>query len=224
MNFLTPLRRLLPFATASLLAMGCAAETSPADDDSPGDEGEVGASEDEVRASCAAPRKYFVTFRDGGATCAPIAGRRGRWMPEPLFQDAPADVQSTTCALRWSSTGSSRPDDESLRAAVGLDSGLAPACGEGSDASLGTLKPIAHIDFLGQSGSVGCDVCGIVRGKKIFAILPPERILLKQLAVRLSNGEERAFQLTGTEGRAVSLTLPAPPRGTTYQQGRVHIF
>ena len=174
-----------------------------------------------------APEAETATPEGAEAAAKPVRKRRAavaRDATTDVPSDAPADVQSTTCALRWSGTRSSRPDDESLRAAVGLDSGLAPACGEGSDVSLGTLEPIPHIDFLGQSGSVGCDVCGIVRGKKVFVILPPERILLKQLAVRLSNGEERAFQLTGTEGRAVSLTLPAPPRGTTYQQGRVHIF
>ena len=216
--------RLVPVVLASLFAMGCASESGATDERLPGSEGEVASTDDEIRASCASPRKYFATFGDGSGTCTPITGNRGRWLPEPLFHDAPADVQTSACAFRWSGARGSRPDRERLIEQVGLQNGLAPACGDATDVSVANVEPILQIDTTGMAGSVGCDVCGIVKDRVVFAVLPPEKILLKQFAVRLSNGKERAFQIAATEGRAVSVTLPAPPRGTKYVQGRVPIF
>ena len=216
--------RVVPVVLASLLAAACASEPVPADEGGRADEGEVTSTEDEVRASCTSPRKYFATFRNGSGGCTVIVGHRGRWVPEPLFVDAPADVQLSTCAFRWAGAKGSPPDRERLLQEVGFENGLAPACGTSSAVSLGNLQPIPSIDILTQGGSVGCDVCGIVRDRVVWAILPPEKTRLKQFAVRLSDGQERAFQISGAEGPAVSITLPPPPRGTKYVQGRVTIF
>lgn len=225
MNPSSFLARLLPIALAALVATACASESSSREEGSfAGGSDEVGSTEDEVRASCGSPRKFFATFRDRSAACSPVVGRRGRWVPEPLFRDAPADVQATTCAFRWSGAKGAPPDSESLYTAVGRDNGLAPACGRGSDVSSGNLKQIPSVDNVILAGSVGCDVCGLVRGRVIFVVLPPEKILLKQFDVRLSNGEDRAFQIEPTEASALRVTLPPPPPGTEYEQGHVQIL
>jgi hypothetical protein len=210
------------------LLTGCAsAPDSPAQSDGTSDEaeGESVSTEEEIRASCSSPRRYFVTFREGSGTCTPIAARRGQWLPEKLFADAPADVQASTCAYRWSGLKYSRPDHDAIRARVGETNGLAPACGSGSAPDIGLLQPIPHVEDIGtQAGSVGCDVCGIVRSGRIWVILPPEKITHKQFEVQLSNGQSRAFQIETTDARALSIALPPPPAGARYKQGRVHMY
>ena len=216
-----PLLRILPIVMASLCAtaaMGCASANPAPADDGRAPEGEVGSSEDEVRASCSNPRKYFATLQDG-ATCQPVAAQGGRWLPEPLFGDAPS-----TCAYRWSGVKGARPDRQPLLEVVGFQNGVAPACGSGADAGVGNVRSIPDIDFTGQAGSVGCDVCGVVKGKIVFVILPPEKILLKQFSVGLSNGKQRSFQIESGDARALSVTLPPPPAGTKYLQGHVKIL
>jgi len=220
----------LAMSMASLVIAGCTSSTS--DDGANGANGNGGSVEtdesaastdDEIRASCNSPRRYFVTYADGRA-CAPIPGRRGRWLPEKLFADAPDEVQSATCAYRWSGAKYSRADGDALKASVGLTGGVAPACGDSSEPEIGLLEQIPYVDNWTQAGSVGCDVCGVLRRGRIWVILPPEKIALKQFEVQLSNGETRAFQIQGTRAGAVSVTLPPPPAGTSYKQGRVHVY
>jgi hypothetical protein len=221
------LLRSVPLVTmllASLVASGCASAPEPAGQDEPSDEGEAVSTEEEIRASCSSPRRYFVTFREGSGTCTAIPARRGQWLPEKLFSDAPADVQSSTCAYRWSGLRYSRPDREAIEARVGIENGLAPACGSSSEPDVGLLQPIPQLDIVGQAGSVGCDVCGVLRNRRIWVILPPERVASRQFAVQLSNGESRAFQIEATDARALSIALPPPPAGTRYKQGRVHMY
>jgi hypothetical protein len=234
------MRSLQTFALAILAsfalipALGCASSDEPPHTDGvPGDptaangesvEGEAASTEDEVRASCSSPRRYFATFREGSGTCAPIPGRRGQWVPEALFADAPAEVQLTTCAYRWSGEKYSRPDRDAIAAKVGYANGLAAACGSSSEPDVGLLQPIPKLDIFAQAGSVGCDVCGILRKGKIWVILPSEKITQKQFEVRLDNGQSRAFQIEATEARALTIALPPPPAGTHYVSGRVKIY
>lgn len=187
-------------------------------------EGDAVATEDELRASCTNPRRYFVTLREGSGTCEPIQGRRGQWLPEPLFADAPEDVQVSTCAYRWSGEKYSRPDREALATTVTYANGLAPACGRSSKPDVGLLQPIPTIDVFAQAGSVGCDVCGVLRKGRVWVILPPEKIAQRQFEVSLDNGQKRAFQIEASDARALSITLPPPPPGTQYTAGRVHIY
>lgn len=181
-------------------------------------------TEDAIRASCTNPRRYFVTYREGSGTCAPIPGRRGQWVPEALFPDAPADVQSSTCTYAWSGEKYSRPDQNAIATAVGLLNGLAPACGGSSFPDVGDIEPIPDLDVWSQAGSVGCDVCGVLRKGRLWVILPPEKVATRQFQVKLSNGANRAFQIGATNARALSIALPPPPVGTRYEQGRVQIY
>jgi hypothetical protein len=167
---------------------------------------------------------YFATFREGSGTCAPIPAKSGQWLPEPLFADAPADVQATTCAYRWSGAKYSRPDRDAIAAKVGYANGLASACGTSSTPDVGLLHPIPDLDVFGQVGSVGCDVCGVLRHGRLWVILPSEKIAVKQFAVQLDNGQSRAFQIEATSARALTITLPPPPPGRSYQSGRVQIY
>ena len=217
------------FAVAILLVAGVPVGCSSSDDAdtqdlTQGSEGEAVATEAEIRASCSNPRRYFATFREGSGSCAPIPAKNGRWVPEPLFADAPADVQATTCAYRWSGAKYSRPDRDAIAAKVGWTNGLAPACGSSSAPDVGLLHPIPDLDIFAQAGSVGCDVCGVLRRGKLWVILPPEKIAQGQFAVRLDNGQTRAFQIEPTAARALTITLPAPPPGTSYLSGRVQIY
>jgi hypothetical protein len=205
--------------SASLFAMACAADPA-----APGGDDGLEQDESEMRASCTYPRRYFVTFREG-STCEPIDGRRGRWVPEtdPVFADAPVEVARTTCVLAWRGERYARPDRDALVAKIGEKSAAAPACGAQSTSAVGVLQPIPHIDNWTMGGAVGCDVCGITKGGKIWVVLPPERILLGQVEVKLTNGETRAFQIQG-QGKALSMSLPPAPQGAAYVDGRVSIY
>ena len=239
MNASSRLRLRLRFArsvlaAATLLAagshVGCSSDgadanapAAPNAPNAPGTEGDVVATDDELRASCSNPRRYFATFREGSGSCDPIPARNGQWVPEPLFADAPEDVQATTCAYRWSGAKYSRPDRDANAAKVGIDDGLAPSCGTSTAPDVGLLEPIPDLDIFAQVGSVGCDVCGVFRRGKLWVILP-ERVAHKQFEVLLDNGQTRAFQIQPTAARALSITLPPPPPGTSYRSGRVHIY
>ena len=206
--------------TGALGTMGCASSApAPSGEAAPTDE-----AESEVRASCTNPRRYFATYREGSGTCEPIAGQRGQWLPKPLFADAPPDVQASTCTYEWSGERYSRPDRDAIASKVGWGNGLAASCGTSSNPDVGALQPIPGIDYWAQAGSVGCDVCGVVRNGKIWVVLPPEKIYRKQFEVQLSNGDTRAFQIQATDARALSIDLPPPPAGVRYKSGRVQIL
>lgn len=222
---------LVPLTAASfcaLFALACSSTGDggepPVNADGTPAEGAVESTEDEVRASCTNPRRYFVTFAEGSGACVPIPGRRGAWIPEALFADAPPELQTSTCAYRWSGEKYSRPDGDAIAAKVGYANALAPACGSSSFPDVGLLQPIPNLDIWSQAGSVGCDVCGVLRNGKLWVILPPSKVASKQFQVQLTNGQTRAFQIEATEARALSIALPAPPAGTRYKQGRVHIY
>lgn len=174
---------------------------------------------------CVNPALYFAIFGDGESdACTPISGKDGKWLPEPLFTDAPPDVQAITCAYRWVSTTVAPPDARALADVVGWSNGLAPACGPHSAPEVGKLRAIDRVRVPGGVGSVGCDVCGVIRGQKLWAILPPSKILVRQFAVILDSGTQRAFEIEVPDSRALSLTLPAPLSGTTYKSGRTAIY
>ena len=202
---------------ASLGAMGCA--SSSTDEPTPTDE-----AESESRASCTNPRAYFATYGEGTGTCEPIAGHSGQWLPKPLFADAPSDVQRSTCRYEWSGERYSQPDRDAIYAKVGWTNGLAASCGSSTDPDVGALQPIPKVDHWSMAGSVGCDVCGVIRNGKIWIVLPPDRIYQKQFEVKLSNGATQAFQILPTAARALSIQLPPPPAGTRYRSGRVQIL
>jgi hypothetical protein len=216
MNF----RPLAPLALLSALASASCAVPS---EDRPGEAAPGDAVEDELAASCTYARKYFVTLHEGA--CVEVPGHGGSWVPEPIFPDAPPEVQESSCALRWVGERSSRADIASLEARHSPEDVLTPACGEGAAPTTGVLREIPHIDNLTHGGSVGCDVCALEVQRHIWVVLPPEKVYLRQLEARLSNGESRAFQIEAPAGaRAVSLELPPPPAGTTYVAGSVRVY
>ena len=221
-----------PFAVAllaSLSAIACSStgETAGSSGGTSGPpEGDAESMEEPVSASCTNPRRYFATFSEAdlAQACTPIPGYHGQWIPEALFSDAPADVQMSTCAYRWSGEKYSRPDRDALVARVGVANGLAPACGTTANPDIGTLQPIPHIDDWTMAGSVGCDVCGVLRGTNVWVILPPARIALRQFQVTLDNGESRAFRIENAGAGALSIALPPALAGTHYLEGRFHVY
>ena len=134
------------------------------------------------------------------------------------------DVSARACKYSWVGERYSRADKNALTAKVGSGA-LAAACG-GRRASpdIGNVHAIPHLDVIGHAGSVGCDVCGILRDRNVWVILPAERIGSQQFAVRLSNGEERAFEIDTQGESALSIELPEPPEGTAYEEGVVAVY
>ena len=184
-------------------------------------------TESEQHGSCTNPVVYFATYADGSQACQPIPGAHGAWVPEPLFADAPADVQASTCAYRWTpETGyaSSVPDRDAITAKINWTNGLAPSCGASAAPGVGDVQPIPEVTEPPSIGSAGCDVCGVLRNGKVWVVLPPDRILVRQFQVGLSGGATRAFQIAPTAVRALSLQLPPPPPGTSYVSGHVKIL
>ena len=206
-------------AALAALLLGACASAGPGSDAEPADDLE--ASEDALGASCTYSRKWFVTLKD--RVCEPVAGYRGTWVPSALFDGDDA----TTCTYSWVGERYSRADQRALERTAREGEGFAPACGPGRHPIEGELLPIEQLDALGMAGSVGCDVCGILKGRndRINVILPPGLIVSKQLEVKLSNGQSRAFQLKAPEGaRAVSFALPPPPAGTSYVSSKVTVY
>ena len=177
-------------------------------------------SEDELRA-CKYPRRYMAVLVTE-SECTEVVSARGRWVPSPLFPDAPAS--SGACFYDWSGEKGARVDRAALKEHVGFYGALTPSCGrEGIDDA--DLYQIPPLPVHGMAGSVGCDVCGIHRDGKLWVVIPPERDLERQFEIRLDNGNVRAFQLTSTPGaRLLSVTLPPAPPGTQYVNGRVAIY
>jgi len=206
-------------SAAALAAAGCSGDVV----EPSGEEGdEVASSEAEVRASCNSPRRYFAVRRE--SACVEVSGYRGRWVPEAIFADAPETMSAGTCAYRWVGKKYSRADGDALRRTLGAYDALAPACGAGSLPDIARIRPIDAMDIHGMAGSVGCDVCGIVKERRLLAVLPPDRIRSGQFAVKLSDGTTKMFEIEGAESRAVSIDLPALPEGVAYEQGRIGIY
>ncbi len=207
---------------ASFGAIACTSADVGTTENGGGEGDEVAATDAEVRASCTSPRLYYAALR---TACTTIQGRSGRWVPEPIFADTPDDPKIGTCAFRWVGTRYSRPDREALTSSVTWESGLTPACGTSSEPAIGQIKEIPALDVFGYAGSVGCDVCGWrIRKDQIRVILPPEKIGARQFMVPLSNGGAKYFEIEPSNSRALSLQLPPPPPGTTYDTGRIHIY
>ena len=175
--------------------------------------------EEELR-TCKYPRRYIAVVAE--SECPEVVATRGRWVPSPLFPDAPPG--SGACFYTWSGEKNARVDRTALEEQVGYSGALTPSCGpEGIDEP--NLYPIPPLPVHGMAGSVGCDVCGLQRNGKLWVVIPPERDLERQLEVRLSNGATQAFQLNAPSAtRRITVTLPPPPPGTQYVNGRVAIY
>ena len=176
-------------------------------------------------SSCESPRVYYVVYASSRGPCAAVDGADGRWVPEPTFPDAPADVKDAICTYRWDSAVEGPPDKEALAVHVGPGQSFAPACGpSGQLPSRAKARTIPSLDTTGLAGSVGCDVCGIIRSERMWAILPEERVLVRQLGVRLSDGSTRFLEVETSLSPAVVVELPAAPTGTQYLEGQFAIY
>lgn len=214
--FLGPLAGL--FVLATVLAIGCSAET-PAEDPV-----ESSTVEGELTASCKYPRRYIAVVADGA--CTEVTAKRGRWVPSPLFEDAPPEANA--CVYSWSGEKWARVDRDVLyRHVQPFTSGaLTPSCGKAErvrDAV--TLQPIESLDVFASAGSVGCDVCGIVKEGKLWVVLPPEKIFNRQFAVSLTDGSVAKFQIhADQDARAIAVPLPPTAQGVEYVEGHVKIY
>lgn len=224
---MTLLSRALTVLAIAGLAAGCSAVTreegraTGAGEDGSDSGNEGAATEDEVRASCTQPKMYFAAVAEG--TCAPVAGKGGRWVPEDLFADAPSEVRRFACAYRWRAAPSRTPDRAALETVLGKDAGMAPVCGV--DAALVPVRSeVTETDFTpgAMAGSVGCDVCGFVWGDKLFTVLPPDRVSLRKVELATVNGAWKAFQIGNTNARAVVTDLPKVPGG--WVQGHAPVY
>jgi hypothetical protein len=202
---------------AAISLVGCSTETGVTD-------AEPASSEDALEATCSEPREYIAVVAERG--CVEVAAERGRWVPSPLFEDAPPEANA--CIYAWAGEAGAPVDRWALYAFVRpYDSGaLTPSCGGGERVREDiVLEPIPGLDIFGMAGSVGCDVCGIVKEGKLWVVLPPERVLSRQVGLPLTNGGMAAFQIKADEGaRAVTVSLPPTEPGVAYVEGHVTVY
>ncbi len=213
--------RLRRVVAASLLStvstIGCVSSdptaTTPASD-------ATNSTDDEMlRGTCTSPRRYIAVLEQ--AECAEVQGLGGRWLPSPLFDDAPAG--SGACFYTWSGLG--RVDRGALQQHVGERGALTPsACGS---EELEIDVPLVEVDGPApgaQVGAVGCDVCGIQKNGRVWVVVPPEKVLDRMIFVKLSNGGEKFFRLDARpDARRIAVDLPPPPAGTRYLNGRIFV-
>ncbi len=241
---MTPSSRFPTFALAALAlaaalaaafgASGCgsadggktgeAESTAPPAQEGGGEaEGDAVASESDIRASCANPRRYFATFRSGATgACVPVDGKRGQWVPEQPFPTAPARVQAAACGYRWSSSTNAAPERDLLAAKIGKGGSLAPACGKGAQPAVGRVTQLPfHFKIIG--GTVGCDVCGLVADGTLYVVLPADRVAIEQVEIAMPNGPMATFQIEPDPARALRIPLPASSDGASYAEGPVAI-
>jgi hypothetical protein len=211
-----PLRALV----ASLSLVGCSTETGAA-----GTRAELEVIHNgRLDSDCSEPRTYIAVVAEGG--CVEVAAEGGRWVPSPLFEDAPPEANA--CVYSWISEADASPDRVALYAFVHpfTTGALTPSCGDAARVREDiVVEPIPSLDPFGMAGSVGCDVCGIVKRGKLWVVLPPERVFSKQVGVQLTNGTMAAFKINADEGtRAAVVTLPPTEPGVAYVEGPVTIF
>lgn len=205
---------------AAVSVIGCSTETGAG-----GTRAELEViGEDRLESDCSEPRKYIAVVADGG--CVEIAAEGGRWVPSSLFEDAPPEANA--CVYAWTTEADAPPDRMALYAFVHpyTTGALTPSCGDAARVREDiVLEPIPGLDAFGMAGSVGCDVCGIVKRDKLWVVLPPERVFAKQVGVQLTNGTMAAFKIKADEGtRAAVVTLPPTEPGVAYVEGPVTIF
>jgi hypothetical protein len=196
---------------------GCASEggTPPVDDGEPTNE------DDEVRA-CTRPSLFVAALPT--RACVAVGSKAGRWQAEELFKDGPADVSRFACSFRWASATGARPDVSALRAALGDAAPLAPVCGAAPQASPARVEASETEDGIGPlGGSAGCDVCGMVRGDRVWAVLPPDLAPLRQIRVPLSSGGTKSFKLGPSSSSALVVDLPRLKSGR-YVPGHVTVY
>ena len=199
--------------------IGCAsADPSPRASES---EGEPAAAEDDLRGTCAAPRRYMAAVTEHDCTEVPAA--RGRWTPTPLFADAPPGTGA--CFYTWYGEKNAPVDRASLQDHVGWAGALIPsACGSEHLEQL-QVEPAVDFDPGSMVGAVGCDVCGMQKDGHVWVIIPPERTSFHVVTVPLSNGTKLSFQMKKADAvRAATLTLPPPPAGAHYVNGRISVM
>lgn len=173
---------------------------------------------------CDPPRRYDAALRQG--RCADVPTETGIWAASSLFPDAPAVVRRTACGYAWFAfEEDAPPDEDALRRVPGLVV-LGPNCtGVTEPSDDAAAVEIEGLDAFTHVGAAGCDVCGLLKGDRLYVTMPPARIHSKQLALRLVGGGERYFQLVVPPGAGQSfvVTVPPPPPGARYVEGRVAI-
>jgi hypothetical protein len=217
-------------ALALALACGSAACGSTAGSDPRGAAATAGAQSEPAGAEpggvagCAAEcRTRFLISLPPPQRCADLTPPGGLWEVEALDREAPP--ASFCFVVARGDVGAA--DVAALEQAVAAtgEGVIAPACGVGGASREGELLPIPQIDFIPtHAGANGCDVCGFRIRNRVYAILPSDRVVLRQFELAAPQGGTRAFAIrAASEARAVSLPLPAEGL-ETHGSGYVRIY
>jgi hypothetical protein len=201
----------------SVFAIGCTTSSEPVSaEDEPAE-----STEDELAVSCTYPRRYAAILIEG--ECTTLRARRGQWVPSPAFADAPDE--SGACVYSWVADKKGvHVDREAIKNWVGDRGVLTAMCGSDNGLDPAHVQQIPQLSTYGMAGSVGCDVCGLLKNNKIWIVIPPERETHREFQVPLTNGTLRSFSINANESASVmSIALPPLPPGVQYVNGRVAI-
>ena len=172
-----------------------------------------------------APKRYEAILQ-GEARCEDVTATDGTWLARPLFADAPADIRDGSCRFTWRARSrGAAPDAAALKDHVGATN-LLPSCSRGAPPRLnGERYEFDPSDIVPMGGSVGCDVCGVIRRREGFIVRPPNVDRIRFHAA-LADARGRPVDMMPitvppTRARSMVVTLPEPPPGLHYVEGRI---
>ncbi len=213
-------RLILGCASVAVLASACSGPTDGGVSSQRVDITEDALADDP--AACETPSRYEAYLDEG--PCETVWDYRGVWWAESLFPNAPKSVRETACAFTWEAyDGISAPDPTSF-----LETPNVLVTTSGCDAASDRLKVSSEemsnqIPIMG--GASGCDVCGRVKNRTLYAILPPEKVRLRRVTLQLVGGGVRTLMLGGDpNARTLVVKLPILPPGLSYKQGYTTIY
>lgn len=182
---------------------------------------------DDASAVEASSCLHFLGIVDGAA-CPSVPARRGSWVGSALERGGWEGAPRVVCEFAWRPWLAARPDVAALEKVV--DTAPTDLCSvtsaprEDGGAGFG-LQPLTTLTPLSMGGAVGCDVCGLQRDGRLWLIFPPDRVLLREISVRLSDGSERFFRVDGSpQARSAIVALPPPPPGKSWARSTVPVY
>ena len=221
-----------PLDSPSAVPLGAPAQGTPAETGDGARSGEAGAPPEAGQPNTSVPgptptpctnaKRYYVVSAE--RECAEVKVDEGQWSFTSLFPGAPEYVTRHACAYTWSGRLGASPNQAALEAALGKTYALTPVCEPALPTMpvLALAEPTDIVLTVPSSGSVGCDVCGIVWGDRMWLVIAPS-ILHKHTEVMRASGAIARFNLAFSAARAATAALPAGG-ADAYVNGFVRVY